>query len=321
MTATHNLTHNEIISKGFRSSTKKNTANLKSITGATHVVIEEADEIIEEDFNKLDESLRTVQGQLQIMLMLNTENPNHWIWSRWFRGTDEDGYPQPIKDANVLQIFSNYYQNRSYTSQSTRQIYEKYKLTNPKRYAVTVLGKLAKQAEGQIFTNVQPITELPDVPDGYGLDFRYTNDPTALTAIIIQNNRLYLDLLIYEPGLTNQQIASRCHDFGITRNVEIIADSAEPKSITELNNAGLWVTPAVKGADSILSGIQVIQEMEVFLTERSKAAWEEVNFYTWRTGADGKPINKPVDDANHFWDSVRYYVSKKKLGKKKVALF
>lgn len=321
-TIIHIPSGNEILSKGFKRSSGQQTANIKSLTGATHAVIEEADETTESDADKFDESLRSDKVEtIQLMYLLNTEHPIHWIWSRWFRGVDSEGLPQKLDDDNVLQIHGTYRDNLDYTALSTQNIYEKYKITNPKRYAVTVLGKLAKQAEGQIFTHIKPIDALPGVPDGYGLDFGYTNDPTALTAVLIINNTLYLDLLIYEPGLTNQQIAERCKDLGIARSTEIVADSAEPKSIAELNNAGLWVTPAIKGADSILAGIQVIQDMEVYLTERSKAAWEEVNFYTWKKGPDGKAINKPVDDSNHFWDSVRYYVSKVKLGKKRPSLF
>lgn len=302
-------TGNRIVSKGFKKSAGNQTAKLKSIAGATHVIIEEADEVTQTDFEKLDESLRTEKSeQLKILLLTNTEHPQHWIWHRFFRSGI------PIQDERVLQIHATYRDNIRYTSSSTIQLFESYKEENRKVYDVRVLGKLAKEAEGQIYPDCKIIEEIPpDIANGFGLDFGYTNDPTALVRCAYHNRNLYIDEYIYQQGLTNPAIATKALELGLTRQDLIVADSAEPKSIAELQTAGLYVKPAVKGPGSLNTGIQMLQEMQIHITRRSKNIWEEQKFYVWKTDRDGKPTNVPVDNFNHAWDAARYCLTNMKL--------
>lgn len=176
-----------------------------------------------------------------------------------------------------------------------------------KVYARGLTGKLS----GVIFPNFAIVDELPNSDEwklfGFGLDFGFTNDPTALVKVVLAHGELYVDLLIYETGLTNPKIAEKAKAEGVTRKTQIIADSAEPKSIAELNNLGLWVVPTLKGKDSILLGIDVLQRYKINVTRRSTALIEELQSYKWEENKDGKKTNKPIDDFNHAIDALRYF--------------
>lgn len=176
-----------------------------------------------------------------------------------------------------------------------------------KVYARGLTGKLS----GVIFPNFAIVDELPNNDEwklfGFGLDFGFTNDPTALVKVVLAHGELYVDLLIYETGLTNPKIAEKAKAEGVTRKTQIVADSAEPKSIAELNNLGLWVVPALKGKDSILLGIDILQRYKINVTRRSTALIEELQSYKWEENKDGKKTNKPIDDFNHAIDALRYF--------------
>ena len=176
-----------------------------------------------------------------------------------------------------------------------------------KVYARGLTGKLS----GVIFPNFAIVDELPKTDEwklsGFGLDFGFTNDPTALVKVVLAHGELYVDLLIYETGLTNPKIAEKAKAEGVTRKTQIVADSAEPKSIAELNNLGLWVVPTLKGKDSILLGIDILQRYKINVTRRSTELIEELQSYKWEENKDGKKTNKPIDDFNHAIDALRYF--------------
>lgn len=176
-----------------------------------------------------------------------------------------------------------------------------------KVYARGLTGKLS----GVIFPNFAIVDELPNNDEwklfGFGLDFGFTNDPTALVKVVLAHGELYVDLLIYETGLTNPKIAEKAKAEGVTRKTQIVADSAEPKSIAELNNLGLWAVPTLKGKDSILLGIDILQRYKINVTRRSIALIEELQSYKWEENKDSKKTNKPIDDFNHAIDALRYF--------------
>lgn len=176
-----------------------------------------------------------------------------------------------------------------------------------KVYARGLTGKLS----GVIFPNFRIVDSLPERASwkvqGYGLDFGFTNDPTALVHCIIAHGELWTDLEIYETGLTNPMIAEKAKEAGLTKADQIIADSAEPKSIAELRNAGLWVIPTVKGGDSITVGIDILHRYKWNVTRRSIGMIEELQSYKWKKDRDGKKTNTPVDKFNHAIDATRYF--------------
>lgn len=186
-----------------------------------------------------------------------------------------------------------------------------------KVYARGLTGKLS----GVIFPNFNIVDDLPPRDSwklhGYGLDFGFTNDPTALTHNVIAHGELWTDLLIYETGLTNPMIAEKAKELGITRADQIIADSAEPKSIKEIYNAGLWIIPTVKGSDSIGVGIDILRRYKWNVTRRSFGLIEELQAYKWEKDRDGKETNTPIDAFNHAIDATRYFALMKLNVKKR----
>lgn len=308
-------TKNLIIAKGFKKASSQQTAKLKSLANFTEVIIEEADENDEEDFNQLDDSIRKANSDIQIIMMLNPPPKNHWIIKRWFNLIESGvpGYYIPVlkesaKD-EVTFIHTDYRCNIENLNESTIRKYESYKETNPDHYYRMIRGWVAEGQRGRIYTKWQPITNeefnaLP-YPSIYGLDFGFSNDPTALVETKRHNNKVWNRLLLYQTGLTNQDIAQRLFALGITDNL-IVADSAEPKSIEEIKRFGFNIVPTVKGPDSINAGIQLVQSKENFYTEDSKSLIEELEEYKWLLDANKEPTNKPIDAWNHALDGRRY---------------
>jgi phage terminase large subunit len=161
--------------------------------------------------------------------------------------------------------------------------------------------------EGLVFSEWQPCESLPEGITRFGLDFGFTNDPTALIKVVMTPDATYLDEMIYQTGLLNRDIINLFTQIGIRKRYdEIIADSAEPKTIAELKLAGYNVKPALKGADSVTLGIDRLKTKPLFVTKRSVNLIRELRNYAWVSDKDGNATNKPVDMWNHAIDAARY---------------
>lgn len=161
--------------------------------------------------------------------------------------------------------------------------------------------------EGLVFTDWQQCDELPEGPYRFGLDFGYTNDPSALVKVVMKKDANYIDEIFYRTGMLNRDIAAMMQQSGIRRNYdEIIADSGEPKSIDEIRGYGFNVKPAAKGPDSISAGIDRLKSKKMFVTKRSVNLIRELRNYAWVTDKNGEPTNKPIDAFNHIIDATRY---------------
>jgi phage terminase large subunit len=172
-----------------------------------------------------------------------------------------------------------------------------------KVYGLGLLGSL----QGTIFQFTQ-VAEIPKDAEliAYGMDFGFTNDPTTLVAVYRFNGKIYADELIYETKLTNQAIVQRLKDLNVRQDISIIADSAEPKSISEIRIGGYANTfPAKKGQDSIRHSINTLQEYKLNVTQRSLNMITELRNYRWET-SDGVETKKPIDKYNHSLDALRY---------------
>lgn len=171
-----------------------------------------------------------------------------------------------------------------------------------KVYGLGEIGSL----QGVVFSNWKQIDKIPEDAKllGLGLDFGYTNDPTACVEIYQWNGKRILNERIYEKGLSNQQIASR-----LPKDVIIYADSAEPKSIDEIRRHGVRIKGATKGKDSIVFGIQAMQNQEYLVTSNSTNLIKELRGYIWMTDKSGQSLNRPIDDFNHAIDAWRYHES------------
>ncbi len=310
---------NKINGIGFRKSSSDQTAKLKSLANYNCVIIEEADEVAEEDFQQLDDSLRTLKSDIKIILCLNPPFKNHWIIKRFFNlvDTDIEGfYNVKLKELpNTIFIHTTYRDNIKNLNSTTIENFKRYKETNTDHYYNMIEGMVSEGQRGRIFKNWIPITEqeyneLEYIPY-YGLDFGFSNSQTALAEIKEHNDNIYLKELIYKTGLTNQMISEEMERLGVQRNSIIYADSAEPKSIEEIKRLGWNIQPAIKGEDSIRAGINAIKSKKVHYTETSKNISTELQNYKWQLDRNKEPTNNPVDDFNHLMDAIRYGIFSK----------
>ena len=223
-------------------------------------------------------------------------NPNARFWV----------HEELIGKPDVKLIISDHRVNVFLTEQQHEMIEN---IADPELHKVYARGKTGKLT-GLIFPNYTIVESLPPKDewkmDARGLDWGYTNDPTALIHVVLAHGELWLDEEIYETGLTNPEIAAKAKEKGVTRKNLIIADCAEQKSIKEVKNEGLWVISSVKGKDSIRVGIDILKRYKWNITRKSVGLREEVNNYKYKTDRDGKKTNEPIDKWNHAIDAVRY---------------
>lgn len=161
------------------------------------------------------------------------------------------------------------------------------------------------EAENRIYTNWNYIEDMPHEARlvRYGLDFGYSQDPSALVGIYYYNGGYILDEIIYQKGLSNKAIADILH---LQPQATVVADSAEPKSIDEIKSYGIVILPATKGPGSVNQGIQFVQSQKISLTKRSVNLWKEYSNYLWNTDKNGKTINEPQGFNDHLMSAVRY---------------
>ena len=271
--------------------------------------IEEAYEISKEaDFDMLDESIRgQVDGDLfkQVTVTFNPWNERHWLKRRFFDNPDPD----------TLAITTNYLCNE-WLDKADFAVFERMKQYNPRRYNVAGLGNWGV-VEGVVYERWKEeafsLTDLPkDVQSAFGLDFGYTNDPSALFCgyISIEQKRLFVWDELYKKGLSNKAIYDEIDRLGYTKE-RITADCAEPKSIDELKGLGIRrIEAAKKGKDSVNNGIQWIQDLEIIIHPRCVNFLLEISLYSWRKDKFGKALNEPEDDNNHLMDAMRYALEK-----------
>lgn len=272
--------------------------------------IEEAYEIMDERaFDMLDESIRggipKETGLFkQITLTFNPWNEKHWLKARFF-----DAPPDP----DILALTTNYLCNE-WLDQADLKVFETMRENNPRRYQVAGLGGWGI-VEGLVFENwkeeafeTAAIAKKPDVVSAFGLDFGYTNDPTALFCGLVsrEEKTIWVFDELYEKALSNRAICDRVTAMGYAKE-RIRADCAEPKSIDELRELGLYrITPARKGRDSINNGIQYIQDYRIVIHPRCVNFLTEISNYTWAEDKFGGKLNRPIDAFNHLMDAMRY---------------
>lgn len=182
--------------------------------------------------------------------------------------------------------------------------------SNKNWWQVYGLGQIG-DVEGRIYTGWTIVDDIPHYArlDKYGLDFGYTNDPTAILALYVMDGGVLLDEILYRKGLSNKDIA----DVLLSNPPAlVIADSAEPKSIDEISSYGVKIVGTNKGRDSVVHGIQYVQQQRIYVTKRSVNLLKEYRNYLWLTDKEGKIINEPQDYMNHLLDALRYAMVIKK---------
>jgi phage terminase large subunit len=261
----------------------------------------------EADFFMLDESIR---GEIdvglfkQITLTFNPWNEHHWIKKRFFDAAD---------DPDILAMTTNYTMNE-WLDDADRKLFEDMKKNNPRRYRVAGLGDWGI-VDGVIYENwkeeafkLTDIQKISGVQSAFGLDFGYTNDPSALFCgmIDLKGKRLWVFDELYRKGMSNEAIYKAIDEMGYRKEC-VRADSAEPKSIDRLRELGMPnIRAARKGKDSVNHGIDFISDFEIIIHPKCVNFLTEISNYTWDEDKFGKRLNTPIDDFNHLMDAMRY---------------
>lgn len=218
-----------------------------------------------------------------------------------------------------VQLIISDHRHNPFLSEKMRHTIESLKDTDIERWKVYARG-LTGKINGLILSNWHICPAIPADAKliAAGLDFGFTNDETGCLLVYKQNGELWIDEVIYETGLTNPDISKKLAKAGVSRRIEIIADSAEPKSIEELRRLGWYVTGAKKGADSIINSIDILKRYRINITRTSVNLRNELGRYKWKTDSSGRSLNIPIDKWNHLVDPLRYVaLNKLKINKSK----
>lgn len=227
--------------------------------------------------------------------------------------TDEHWICDINKEEKTYHFISTYKDN-PFLEQVIVDEIESLKHKNESLWKIYGLG-LQAQIEGLIFTNVELVDEMPmSKKKFYGMDFGYSNDPTAIVEVIITNDAIYINELCYKTEMVTRDIINE-----LKANVEegkrVISESADPRLIKEISNAGITIIPVEKPPGSIEAGINKMLEYKICITRKSYNAIREFKNYTYEQNKEGKWLNKPIDAFNHIIDAVRYVVMTEVLGK------
>ena len=298
-------TGSKILFKGIKTSSGTQTANLKSLAGVTTWVLDEAEELTDEEtFEKIDFSIRTKGIQNRVILVLNPATKEHFIYKKFFEDKGIQSGSNLI-NGDTTYIHTTYLDNIENLSESFVNQIENIKNRRPEKYKHQILGGWLDKAEGVIFNNWS-IGKYENVGKSiFGQDFGFSNDPTTLIEcnIDVSNKRIYINECFSLQSLTTSQIYNLNKQY--VNDALIVADSAEPRLISELSNLGLNIVPTIKGQGSVTYGISLLQDYDLIVTPESINLIKELNNYCWLE----KKSNTPIDKHNHLIDALRYAVS------------
>ena len=278
---------------------------IKSIDGITDIVIEEATELTEDDFTQINLRLRALVDYLQIYLMFNPISKKNWVYDYFF-----------VRQLPLnVKVVKTTYQDNRFLSDEYRAELERLKDRNPAYYRIYCLGEFAtldKLVFPVYTTKIVSEADVGGLKRWIGLDFGYINDPSAIVWGFIDTvkKRIYVTGEYVKRGMKNNEIAETMHDLGLHKD-KSYGDCAERKSIDEIRDKGVNIEPTEKGKDSIIHGIQWIQQYELIVDERCFKVIEELENYTWKKDKKtGEYLNDPVDTFNHTLDAIRYGLNK-----------
>jgi phage terminase large subunit len=295
----------KILFRGIKTSSGDQTANLKSLQGVTTWVMEEAEEIDEDSFDKIDLSVRQKDKQNRVILLLNPSTKEHFIYQRFYQ---DRGVPagSNMSKGDTTYIHTTYKDNIENLSQSYIAQIETMKERRPERYKAVIEGNWIERSEGVIYTNWK-LGEFQEVsPAVFGADFGFSQDENVLLKTSIDRDRkiIYVQLCFYLKALTTSDLRTlyRKH----AGDSLIIADSSEVRLIHELKNT-CNIVPSIKGQGSVTFGIAMIQDYDLVIHNDDQAVHlvKELNNYIWLD----KKSSTPIDKYNHALDSLRYAIS------------
>lgn len=271
------------------------------------------------EFKSYDGPQDAKSGKRDFLFMNEANGIPYPVWKELFLRTRIQSYIDYNPNAEFwvheqllgkpfVQLFISDHRHNPFLSDMQRATIEALKQEDEELWRVYGRG-LTGKIEGLILRNWSLCDEIPAGAKhvGTGMDFGFTNDPTGVVDVYLQNGELWADELLYETGLTNPAICKRLDEVKFERGKQIIADSSEPKSIMEIKQLGFKIEGALKGPDSILNGIDVLKRYHINVTRRSVNLRKELNNYKWKVDKlTGKTLNEPVDVFNHLIDPLRY---------------
>lgn len=304
-------TGSSIMFRGIKTASGNQTAALKSLTGLTCFVLDEAEELVDESlFDKITLSIRSKQKHNKVIIILNPASKEHWIWDRFFESQGVEGGWNGVKN-NTTYIHGTYKDNKDNLDESFLQDVFKMKMERPDKYEHQILGGWLEKAEGTIFNNWKVGHFVRLETSCHGQDFGFSEDPTVLVEVSYDphRSRLYVREKFGDTNLTAATIASK--NIKHAGSGLIMADSADPRLVSEIRSRGCNIRSVKKKNGSILSGIALMQDLEIIVDPKSTEIIKELNNYVWHTSGV-----KPIDAYNHRLDAIRYALTKLHVQKK-----
>ena len=316
----HIPTGNMLLSKGFKKSMGSQTAKMKSIAGATHVIIEETEEIEELDYNQMADSLRTVKAPVKIIRIWNPPQASHWLIRNYYTllpsEIDDFSILEPKDIDNHLSIFGTYLNNLKFLDKNTVRRYENYQESNPEYYYNQILGMVSDGGIKKIYKGWKEIDrlEFDKLPytQYFGLDFGEVA-PTALVECKYNDGNFYFNELIYKPEREMDSLPKEIAHYGVEKGSDlIVCDDSGAEKILELQAADYYATGAIKG--NVKPGISFLNKMNVYYTNTSTNIKMEYDGtgkigyegYQWEVDRYGLTTEKPLKKNDHLMDAMRY---------------
>jgi len=275
--------------------------------------INEAVEATKDDFDQLEQRCKG-----KWIMDYNPSTDEHWIYDNVLKRDDvvyihSTVFDNPFAPSAVVDKIKSYEPTEANIINGTADDF---------KWEVYGLGKRSRR-EGVVFTNWAECDVMPSSYqwECFGVDFGFTNDPTAIIRVVFSDGEIWVEELVYKTGLTNQDIAKKLIKNNVTQSKEIVGDSAEPKSIREIKLEGFNIYASVKGQDSIRNTIDILKRYKINVLSSSQNLIKELKNYVWQKDySTNKYKDKPIDDYNHALDSLRY-VAERKLSKKQSGVY
>lgn len=308
---------NSVRAHGFRASSGSLTARLKSLAGYNLIWIEEAEEIGEDEFRTLDDTLRTTKGRIRIVFTLNTPPKNHWMLRKWFNlepAPQAPGFYIPhlkpeVKD--VVYLSGTWRENEPNMDIHTIDRYKNYQHTNPSYFWQVIEGLSPEEVRGKIYTGWQQIEAIPIGARlvKFGIDWGWFPDPVSVVAVYYWNGSYIVDEVIHGTNLDDEFIAGEIKKVSGWQGVYAVCGADEPKSIEMLNKYKIRAesTDARKG--SVAFRIKVTSTKKMLVTRRSTNVWGGYEVYRWAEDKDGNPKGVPDHEGSDPMDAVSYVIA------------
>lgn len=307
---------NSIRAHGFRASSGSLTARLKSLAGYNFIWAEEAEEIGEDEFRTLNDTLRTVKGRIRIVLSLNTPSKNHWILRKWFdlEPSGVQGFYIPKLKAGIkdtIFIGGSWRENEPNLDKATIERYKDYQFTNPNYFYQVIEGLSPEEVRGKIYTGWHLIDAIPQGATlvKFGLDWGWFPDPVSVVALYYYNGGYIVDEVIHGTNIDDDMVASAIKGVVGWETTPVVCGADEPKSVEMLRKHRIRAEPTDNRKGSVAYRIKVTSTKKISVTRRSKNVWVGYEVYRWAEDKDGNPKGEPAHEGSDPMDAVSYPIA------------